>query len=179
MRFKKLFALAGVLFFAAACASAPKSACPSWVTQGSGAFGGDSGNVLYGVGTASNIKNFALLKKTADNRAINELAAQMEVTSKSLMKDYMASTSADDKVSEEQHVEQGIKTVVNQTLTGVMIVDRCDDTERGNMHSLARLDFDRFKDLLDKSESLSERVKEHVKKNADKVFDELKEETSK
>ncbi|MEE8431770.1 MAG: hypothetical protein V3S16_11015, partial [Candidatus Desulfatibia sp.] len=93
------------------------------------------------------------------------------------MKDYMASTSAADAVSDEQHVEQGIKTVVNQTLSGVSVVDRCSDKENKTYYSLVSMDFNRFKDALEKSKELSERVKAHVKKNADKVFDDLKKET--
>ncbi len=183
MKTMKMLALVLSVVLIASCASAPppkaKGPCDDkdWITTGSGAFGGDSGRVLYGVGVASNINNFSLIRKTADNRAINELAAQLEVTSKSLMKDYMASTSAGDAVSEEQHVEQGIKTVVNQTLSGVAVVDRCHDKGNKSYYSLVSMDFNRFKGALEKSKELSERVKKHVKENADKVFDDLKKET--
>ena len=42
---------------------------PEWVMKGSGAFGGEEGRVFYGVGSVSGIKNHALARTTADNRA--------------------------------------------------------------------------------------------------------------
>src|SRR5210317_2006372 len=98
---------------------------PEWVMKGSGAFGGEAGRVFYGVGSVSGIKNHALARTTADNRARAEIAKIFEVYSASLMKDYMASTTAGDMSasSEEQHVEQAIKTFSAQTLSGVQVVD--------------------------------------------------------
>ena len=183
MRLIKVLSVVGLVFMMASCAGAPPkqtvAACPDWVMKGGGAFGGERGKVFYGVGTANNIKNFMLLKETADNRAINDLAKSLNVYVSSLMKDYMASTSAGDQASEEQHVERVQKTVVKQTLNGVMIVDRCHDKENGLFHSLARLDLDQFKDNVEKQAELSEKMKEYVKKNADKLHEQLEQEEQK
>ena len=68
---------------------------PEWVIKGSGAFGGSKGDVFYGVGSAQGIKNFPLLRVTADDRARNEVAKVFEF-SPPLAKDYMASTTVGD-----------------------------------------------------------------------------------
>lgn len=159
----------------------PGSGAPAWVTKGSGAFGADKGKVFYGVGSASGIRNLSLLRSTADNRARNELAKVFEVYTASLMKDYMASTSAGDPKasSEEQHIEQAIKTVTSATLNGVEMVDHWQDPNTQEFFSLAKLDMAAFKDMLDKSKELNDKTKEYVRKNADRLHDQLEKEEEK
>lgn len=179
--------LAGILF--SACASAPpappKSYCsdgrelPLWIAMEAMAFPADLGKVFYGSGMASNISNPALLRETADNRAIAALAKQFEVYTSSLMNDYMASTSAAEKASEEQHVETVKKTVVKQTLHGVMIADRCQDRQTGVFYSLARLDMAAFKDAITKKAELTGKMKEYVRVNAEKMLEKLEKEEAK
>ncbi len=178
--------LVGILF--SACASAPKvekAYCsdgrelPAWTVKGGMAFPGDIGKVFYGAGMSSNIANPALLRESADNRAINELAKQFEVYTASLMNDYMASTSAADKQSEEQHVETVKKTVVKQTLNGVMIVDRCQERVSGMYYSLARMDMDKFKEAIAKKAELSDKMKEYVRANANRMLEKLEREEEK
>jgi len=152
---------------------------PDWVMKGSGAFGGDSGRVFYGVGSVTGIKNHALARTTADNRARAELAKQFEVYSASLMKDYAASTMAGDATSEEQNVESVIKTFSAQTLSGVQIVDHWFHPGDGTVFALARLDLNAFTDSLEKMQELNAKVKEHVKKNAERVHMDLEREEAK
>ncbi len=153
---------------------------PDWVLKGSGAFGGEAGRVFYGVGSVSGIKNHALARSTADNRARAEIAKIFEVYSASLMKDYMASTTAGDMSasSEEQHVEQAIKTFSAQTLSGVQIVDHWFHPD-GTVYALAQLDLEGFKNGLDKMKELSAQVRDYVRKNADKVHMDLEAEEAK
>ena len=67
--------------------------------------------VFYGVGIASGIKNRALLISTADNRARAEIAKTLDTYVAYLAKDYMAATSSNEESTEEQHVEQALKTL--------------------------------------------------------------------
>jgi hypothetical protein len=152
---------------------------PEWVTKGSGAFGAEGQKVFYGVGVASNIKNVALLQTTADNRARAEITKIFETYSASLMKDYMASVSDGDKVSEEQNVESAIKTFSAQTLSGVQIVDRWKDRETGAMYSLARLDLNAFADSIGKMKELSAKAKDYIRQNAERVHADLEKEEAK
>jgi hypothetical protein len=154
---------------------------PEWVMKGGGAFGGDSGKVFYGVGSAAQMKNFSLLRSTADNRARSDLSKVFQFYTASLMKDYMASTVAGDPnvTSEEQHVEQAIKTVTSMTLSGVEIVDHWQNRITGEFFSLARLNLSTFKDNLEKARELDRNVKEYIKENANRLHDELDKEESK
>jgi hypothetical protein len=159
--------------------AAAKSDQPEWVMKGSGAFGGEGSRVFYGVGLASNIKNIALLQNTSDNRARAEITKIFETYSASLMKDYMASTSDGDKSSEEQNVEQAIKTFSAATLSGVQVVDRWKDKETGALYSLARLDLAAFQDSLGKMNALNQKAKEYIKQNAERVHADLEKEEAK
>jgi hypothetical protein len=153
---------------------------PDWVTKGSGAFGGEAGRVFYGVGSASGIKNHSLARTTADNRARAEIAKIFEVYSASLMKDYMASTTAGDMTasSEEQHVEQAIKTFSATTLSGVQIVDHWFHPD-GTVYALAQLDLESFKNNLDKMKELNAQVRDYVRQNAERVHMDLEKEEAK
>ncbi len=153
---------------------------PEWVTKGSGAFGGDK-KVIYAVGAKSGVKNPALLRSAADGQARAEMQRIFETYSASLLKDYAASTTAGDfsSSSEEQHVEQAVKTFAAGTLNGVQIVDHWIHPIDGTMYSLAKLDFDGFMDMIDTSKELNAKVKERVKRAAEKSFAELEREEAK
>jgi hypothetical protein len=153
---------------------------PEWVNKGSGAFGGEK-KVFYGVGSASGIRNSSLARSTADNRARAEISKVFEVYSASLMKDYSASTTAGDMSasSEEQHVEQAVKTFSANTLNGVEIVEHWIHPTSGEIYSLARLDLAGFMDQLDKAKELNAKVKEAVKRAAEKSFADLEAEEAK
>jgi hypothetical protein len=148
---------------------------PKWVIRGSGAFQEDGKRVFYGVGMVSGIANRALARTTSENRARAELGKIFRTYSASLMKDYMASTTAGamEASSEEQHVEQAIKTFSQVTLSGVMMVDHWVDPSDGTVFSLARLDLDAFAGALDSMKQLDARTRDFVRANAQKSFDAL------
>jgi len=148
---------------------------PMWVTEGSGAFENEGKRIFYGIGSATGIQNYSLLRTTSENRARNEVAKIFEVYTASLMTDYVSSTTAEDfdSSSEEQHVEQAIKAVVAVTLSGVEIVDHWEHPTKGIIFSLARLDLDEFGQNLDRLKNINSKVKEYVKKNAEKLHEKL------
>ena len=185
---KKILSMA-VLAFAMACGGGNKPEMsnqvlhangPDWVNRGSGAFGGDKGKVFYGVGIASGIRNYAMRRSTADSRARAEIAKILDTYVSVLNKDYMASTTAGDMnaSSEEQHVEQALKTYSQMEMSGILIIDHWVDTD-GTEFSLAQLDMAAFKDSMDKMKELNAKVRDAVRANADKAFDELSAEEAK
>lgn len=103
---------------------APTVELPEWVQKGSVKEQGDEGTLLYGVGVVSGIKNVALARSTADNRARAEVAKLVET-----------------------HVEateggggKEIKTHAAATLSGVEIVDHWIHPTEGSVYALARLE---------------------------------------
>ena len=185
MKAKHLLVLSIILTMAmiTACAQTPVKTAdtaamgPQWVMKGSGAFDVEGGKVFYGVGAAGGITNKALLRKTSDNRARAEIAQTLETYVAYLAKDYMASTTAGDmsKSSEEQHVEQALKTFTKATLHGAQIVDRWMDPADGTFYSLCELDMMAFKDALDSYKELDAKVRDYVRDNADRMHGELEE----
>jgi len=168
----------GVLFFVGCAAQKPVApAPPAWVDKGSGSFDVDKGKVFYGVGIASGIRNRALLRSTADNRARAEIAKILETYVAVLAKDYMASTTAGDMKasSEEQHVEQALKTFSKTTLHGARIIDHWRDPADGSLFSLCELDLFAFKNALDDYKELDAKVRDHVRENAEKLHGQLEE----
>ncbi|RJR15910.1 MAG: hypothetical protein C4581_11190 [Nitrospiraceae bacterium] len=154
---------------------------PEWVMKGSGAFGGEKGKVFYGVASASRMQNISLMRTAADNRARNEVAKVFQFYTASLMKDYAASTVAGDPdvSSEEQHVEQAIKTVTSMTLSGVEVVDHWQNPATQEFFALARLDLNSFKDNFDKMQTLDKKVRDYIRENADRMHEELEKEEAK
>lgn len=154
---------------------------PDWVEKGSGAFEGDRGKIFYGVGSAWGIKSPSLQRSTADNRARTEVARVFKIYVAALMKDYQASTMAGDPnvTSEEQHVEQTIKTFTKAELAGVEIVDHWKNYETGEFFALARMDLSVFEDYLKRSAELSDAVRERVIEHAEKAFKDLEAEEAK
>jgi hypothetical protein len=102
-----------------------------------------------------------------------------------------------ESTSEEQGIETGIKTVVEQILHGVMIVDHWEHPGRNELFSLARLDLNQFKNItsmpievnangkskdntnkaheeyFNKTSKFPEEIKESIKNSSDQFFKEL------
>ena len=154
---------------------------PDWVKRGSGAFLDKDQKSFYGVGASFGVRNAPLARTSADNRARAEISKIFETYSASLMRDYAASTTAGsfEATSEEQHIEQSIKTFSATTLSGVVIIDHWSDSENGTYYSLARLDLNRFRENIKKAKELNAAVKDFVKQNAEKAFEQLEREEAK
>ncbi|MBI5177796.1 MAG: LPP20 family lipoprotein [Nitrospinae bacterium] len=175
--------LLGITVFAAACATTPsgppKRYCsdgrelPRWVFTGGAAFPGDRGKVFYGRGEAGGISDSSLRNEAAQNRATGDLAKSFKVAVKSLMDDYRASTGAEGKEAAERHTEAVQRTVVDQTLSGVVLADMCEDTSNGATYALVKLDTDSFENAIEKNRQLGEKMKEFVRQNAEKSFSKL------
>ncbi|MDL1964678.1 MAG: LPP20 family lipoprotein [Deltaproteobacteria bacterium] len=166
------------LFIVAGCATTPtmEAKGPDWIWKGSGAFeDAEIGKIFYGVGIASGIKNKALARSAADDRARAEIAKTLEIYVAVLSKDYMASTTAGDMSdsSEEQHVEQALKTFAKTTLHGALIVDRWMDPNDGAFYSLCKLDLFSFNEALDKNKELDSKVRDYVRNNSEKLHKQL------
>ena len=177
-----------LLIFLGACETLPAKRVtlndidpPKWVLKGGGAYKDSGGKAFYGVGSATGIKNFSLQRVAADDRARNDLAKVFEFLTKSLVKDYMAHTTAGDftKSTEEQNVEGVIRTVTAATLTGVMIIDHWEHPHRNELFALATLNLEKFKQNIDRHKELSKEVRDAVKENAEKLHEELEQEVLK
>ena len=189
----KNFIMILTLLFLGACTTAPVKPdlpkkladydAPDWVLKGSGAYSDDKGKAFFGVGSATGIKNYSLQRTIADDRARGDLAKVFEFYVTSLTKGYQASTTAGDFTAsnEEQNAEVALKVVVHSTLRGVTIIDHFEIPERREFLSLARLDYDAFKNNVDQNEQfkqLPKKVREDIKERADKLHEEMEKEVN-
>ena len=151
---------------------------------GGGAFTDKQGKAFYGVGSATGIKNFSLQRQIADDRARADLAKVFEFYTQSLTKDYQAHTTAGnfESSSEEQNSENAVKVVVANTLRGVIIIDHFEIPARRELLSLARLDYDAFKQNLQEAKEfkqLPSKVRDDIKERADTLHKELEKDSKK
>ena len=178
-RTSKFLALAGLAAGLAACGGAKAGVAPNgqpeWVAKGAGAFSGEKGKVFYGVASASGIRNAALRRESADQRARASIAETLNTYVQRLHKDFMESTTAGDMSasSEGQHVSNALKTYTEMELSGVSIIDHYLDPTDGTEYALAQLDYNAFSGQMDKMKELNAKVRDMVKSHADQAFDEL------
>ena len=186
--------LVGLIFLFGACVSVPEFPpqpkalvdykAPKWVLVGGGAFTDSEGKAFYGVGSATGIKNYSLQRQIADDRARADLAKVFEYYVETLTKDYQAHTTAGSFATstEEQNSEAAVKVVVSTTLRGVTIIDHFEIPERGELISLARLDYNAFKQNVEQAEEfkvLPPKVRQDIKDRADALHKEMEKEAQK
>ena len=180
-RFAVLISLLIVAIFSG-CASGPEKTRvtvgdhqpPDWVNQGSGAFkDGNDKKVFYGVGLADGMKNLSLQRVTADDRAIASLATQMNAVVKRLKKDYESITAAGQTSVERENVDNAMKILVNETVSGSKIIDHWEHPGRNALYSLARVQLKTFKKQIESRKELSSDSRDAIKKRAEKLHDEM------
>ncbi|MEM7678863.1 MAG: hypothetical protein AAF449_23020, partial [Myxococcota bacterium] len=179
MRALRPIGLTAVLAWSAACASAnsqaaarltPSANAPPWVHKSTYV----EGRSMFGVGVSAGVRNQGLARDRAANRARNEVSKLVEVYSASLMKDYSASVSADGmSPSEEQSVEQAIKTFTSQLLVGVEVTRFYPDPQQGVLYALAELDLDKQAAIEAARARMGPGLRAWVEQNQDKVLEGL------
>ncbi|MEE2900946.1 MAG: LPP20 family lipoprotein, partial [Myxococcota bacterium] len=164
-----------------ACASTTKQSsltknpdAPAWIARGSVVKNGS----VHGVGMVMGIRNVELARKTAGNRARAEISKIMSTYSASLMKDYSASTTAGDfsASSEEQSVEQAIKTFSANLLQGAEVTEVWFDPTQNAYFSLVTLNFEKSRQLAAKG--LGGDMKKWVDENGSRILNDMEKESA-
>ena len=160
-----------------AVAGAEYDGAPCWVTTGGACLQKDGkAKFVYSVGSAGGTRNAGLARDAALGRARTELARSLQVTVKSMLKDYQATTTGGAEfgtaANDEQHIEDVSKQITDLTLSGTEMNDMWVN-HLGNTYVLARLDIEGFKSAVQRMGQLSESIRQAVVQRADKAFDEL------
>nr|MCS5621355.1 LPP20 family lipoprotein [Nitrospinaceae bacterium] len=133
--------------------------------------------VFYGVGIASDIRSTSLRRSAADDRALANLATQIEATVKRLSKDFQEitgrSTAAGKDSTERENVAQAFKVLVNQTLSGSKIIDHWEHPAKNEFYSLARIELKTIEKKIDSHNELSDESRDTIKKKAQKLYEEM------
>ena len=129
--------------------------------------------------------NPSLKRKAAEASARRDLAQEFQVYIAALQKQYQAETTGGslDRHSVEQHIEDVMKQVTEQTLSGSSIVEYWEHPNRDEAYALARLDLARFEETMNSLQSnsqqykqLDDRMKETIKQNAEKLHQQMADE---
>ena len=135
---------------------------PSWVNKGSGAFK-----------DADGIKNLSLQRVTADDRAIANLATQMNAVVKRLKKDYESLTASGETSLERKNIDNAMKIIVNETVSGSQIIDHWEHPGKNRLYALARVQLQTFTKQIESHKELSEKSRNEIKQKAEKLHKEM------
>lgn len=142
MKLLKLITIVSVAALFVGCGSKAAKK-PDWIMKGSGAFPGDKGTRIYGVGVGNPSPNIALQRTVADDRSRQQLAAILNTTVKRLIRDFMEEHknwfNPEASGSDEFNTVVS-KNVTKATLVGSQIIDRWEDPKSGALYSLAVMD---------------------------------------
>ncbi len=146
---------------------------PDWVNKGSGAFKDANEKVFYGVGLADGMNNLSLQRTTADDRAIANVATQISAVVKRLKKDYEGITASGKDSTERENVDNAMKLLVNQTVSGSRIIDHWEHPGKNVLYSLARVELKTLQKKIETSKELSDESRDIIKNKAEKLHDEM------
>ena len=146
---------------------------PDWVLNPAQDSSKDQ-NALYGVGFVSGVSNRALAFSAAENRAVAKIQRTFQVYIEGMMEDYMQSTVAGEMTSsEEQNIINTQRTIIDGSISGVIVTNRWVDPSENTVYVQVKLDYETFEAYLDKMNVINEKVKIYVQNNAKKAFDDL------
>jgi hypothetical protein len=125
-------------------AANPNRPKPEWAVRGAGAFKTKDSAVFYGMGVANAMPNEALQRKTAELRARESIAATLQSSVRSLVKDYMEHHvdyfKPNGPASSEEIVSSTSEGVSDAQLDNCRIIDYWSDPQTGSLYALAKLD---------------------------------------
>ncbi len=174
----KLFAIAALAAFIAACSSTTKvesdlglKGAPDWVNQGSSILNDKDGRLFHGVGSASPTGDMSLQKSVADDRARAEVARVLSSYMDVVSSDYMASAKSGEAGAAEESVSRQIKNLSKINLTGAKIIGSWRDPKSNIIYSIAELDMNHVKSTLNGVQDMNTDLKRYIETQADNIFD--------
>lgn len=151
---------------------------PDWVNEGTQALSDKGGRLIHGVGSAAPLGDESLQRSTADNRARAEVARVLSTYMDVLQQDYTASVHSAEGAAADASVSRDIKSASQVVLNGAKIIGRWKDKKTGTVYSIAELDMQRAKALIQGVESMNQGLKAYVQDHGDAVFDRFAKEGS-
>ncbi len=139
---------------------------PDWVNEGSQALNTDEGRLIHGVGEAANIGNVSLQKNASDNRARAEVASVLGVFIDNVSEDYSSFKGKTSTVD----ISRVLKTKTKALMSGVHIIARWVDEDTKRVYSLAELDLEQVKKVINGTTAFPANFKNYMQKSGDNVF---------
>jgi predicted NBD/HSP70 family sugar kinase len=133
---------------------------PAWLKQGTGAFGGESGKRLQGIGSVSDVRDPKERRKAADAKAQEALEQQAD-----------AFFAALGRLAESSPDGDAVVAIGKKTLSAATISDHWVSAD-GTEQSIDVLELAAFKSALQQAGGDS-KLKSEMANNADRAFDQL------
>ena len=153
----------------------PLKGAPKWAMLGCNAFDGAK-KPICGVGSVGGTRNFGLARDAAVGRARTDLARNLEVEVKSMLKDYQATTTGGQNfgnaASDEQHIEEVSKQLTNSVLRGTEVAEIFAG-EDGTVFALVVLKPEAFQDAVNGMKQLPEAERRAVVEHSKAAHEEL------
>ncbi len=148
---------------------------PEWVLQGCGAYWGDDGARVCGVGDARIGSSMSIARTKAGARARAEISRTLESKVKNMIKDYQEQiTDGESEMTAEQFSTTTVtlsKATLNGTAQKATWV-----SNNGQIYMLFALDVESFNNSISEMDAMSNRLRSFIESRARKSFQELDEE---
>ncbi len=148
---------------------------PEWVLQGCGAYWGDDGARVCGVGDARIGSSMSIARTKAGARARAEISRTLESKVKNMIKDYQEQiTDGESEMTAEQFSTTTVtlsKATLNGTAQKATWV-----SNNGQIYMLFALDVESFNNSIREMDAMSNRLRSFIESRARKSFQELDEE---
>lgn len=149
---------------------------PEWPRKGCAAFSGEKKKWICGVGSMEGTNNLSLCRSTAMARGRTEIARELNLRVKAMVKDYQRTVTGGGAMhvtaDDEQYASDVAKQITDISLPGTRLEDMW-FSEDGHCFALMVLDLNGFKDALAGAMTLDQSVRDYVIRNAEKAFQEL------
>lgn len=149
---------------------------PDWARKGCAAFSGEKKKWVCGVGSMEGTNNLSLCRSTAMARGRTEIARELNLRVKAMIKDYQRSVTGGGAMhlaaDDEQYAADVAKQITDISLPGTRLEDTW-FSDYGHCFALMVLDLDGFRDAVAAAAGLDKSVRDYVVRNAEKAFQEL------
>jgi hypothetical protein len=139
---------------------------PSWVLNPP-----KGKNEVCAVGSYKMKGNISMAQQTSTSRARDELSRQIQVFTKSMIKDYIEEGETGGESFTEELVTSVSKQVSSMSLSGTAAAKQ--EVAEGTMYTLVCLDTEKFASAFDDMNEVSEKAKQALRTRAKAGFDEL------
>ena len=115
--------------------------------------------------------NISMAQQVSASRARDELSRQLEVHTKSMIKDYIQEGETEGESFSEEEITSVSKQVTSMTLNGTVPKQR--QMMDGAYYTLVCLDVESFADVFNNMNTMGEKIRKGLHLRAQEGFDEL------
>ncbi|MGC6494567.1 MAG: LPP20 family lipoprotein [Myxococcota bacterium] len=151
---------------------------PDWVMTTCKSWEGykKKANPICAAGAVDGVSNIAMARDAAANRARVDISRQIETRVASMIKDYQSTAAAGvpltDAMSDEQYITNVSKSISQASVSGAEIKEMW-ASDTGTIWVLVGVEFEKFADVVNQMNEMSQEMREHLRANAEREMADL------